>query len=393
MRILYTLVNTSPTGGSSKSFLSMIKEILKYGHEIAVICPDDKGISVKLREKGVKVFSVPYRPKILPSYNRGVDVVKWIPRFFSNLLINRKSLPKLIQIAKDFNPDIIHENNSVTGMGYELAKRIKKPLIIHIREYGYKDFRMILPGITKRLNANFVWTISITEGIYKYRKQDKRRQSFQIYNGIISEAERYYNPQKEDFFFFAGSLFGSKGVEDLIEAYLAYAHFVKNPFELILAGPVLDLQLIENLKKRIEDNNLSGKVKWLGAIDNVKDYYREAAATIIPSKFEGLGRVMPEAMINGSLCIGRNTGGTKEQLDKGHEICGKEIGIRFENVEELTSRLIEVHNKKSTGFEDGGKYEKMIKLSQVAAIENFSIEKYGIKINSVYETICNKMNI
>lgn len=392
MRILYVLCNTVLTGGSSKSFLSMIAEVSKFGHEIAVICPDDKGMSIKLREKGIEVYSVPYTFKSLPPWNRWTAIIKWIPRLISKILKNKRAIPKLLKKTNKFNPDIIHDNNSVTGIGYELAKRMNKPCIIHIREYGYKDFGLILPGINKRLNASFVWTISITEDIYRYRRQNERNQSFQLYNGIIFENEKFYDPIKNDYFFFAGSLLKGKGVDDLIEAYINYTQRVDKALDLVIAGPIGDVQLINSLKNKIELHKLTDKVKWLGAIENVKNYYRKATATIIPSKFEGLGRVMPEAMINGCLCIGRNTGGTKEQLDKGLQICGDEIAIRFENIAELTSRMVEVHKNKNNSFKTGEKYERMISLSQIAVIENFSIEKYGERINSVYETINTQFN-
>ncbi|MBD9200936.1 MAG: glycosyltransferase family 1 protein [Prevotella sp.] len=62
---------------------------------------------------------------------------------------------------------------------------------------------------------------------------------------------------------------------------------------------------------------------------------RHAISTIVPSRFEGFGRCLPEAMLCNCVTIGRDTAGTKEQYDNGFQLTGEEIGFRFHNVDEL----------------------------------------------------------
>lgn len=69
---------------------------------------------------------------------------------------------------------------------------------------------------------------------------------------------------------------------------------------------------------------------------------QEATAIVIPSRFEAFGRCMAEAMFNGCLVIGKNTGGTKEQMDNGFSIEGKEIALRYETTESLSRLLAEI---------------------------------------------------
>ena len=47
-------------------------------------------------------------------------------------------------------------------------------------------------------------------------------------------------------------------------------------------------------------------------------------------------------MYNHCLVVGRNTAGTKEQFDKGLEITGKEIGVRFNQNSEMVDRMFDV---------------------------------------------------
>ena len=42
------------------------------------------------------------------------------------------------------------------------------------------------------------------------------------------------------------------------------------------------------------------------------------------------------------MVIGRNTGGTKEQFDNGIDLIGKEIGLRFTTIQELSNLLKDV---------------------------------------------------
>ena len=72
--------------------------------------------------------------------------------------------------------------------------------------------------------------------------------------------------------------------------------------------------------------------------------YRRAKAIVIPSKYEGFGRCMPEAMSNGCIVIGHNTGGTKEQFDNGLSLTGMEIGFRYDNKDNLVNAIINIHN-------------------------------------------------
>lgn len=127
-------------------------------------------------------------------------------------------------------------------------------------------------------------------------------------------------------------------------------------------------------------HELTTFVHFKGQIDNVNLLMQEAKALIIPSKHEGFGRITAEAMFNGCLTIGRNTGGTKEQFNLGHDITGDDVGLAFLNTIELKNIMIRVENMpKHT-------YDRIILRAQKFASEYFSIEK-NVKstINYLYE--------
>ena len=59
---------------------------------------------------------------------------------------------------------------------------------------------------------------------------------------------------------------------------------------------------------------------------------------------EGFGFITAEAMFNGTIVIGKDTGGTKEQMDNGKALAKTEIAFRYKNLQDLTDLLFYVQN-------------------------------------------------
>ena len=98
----------------------------------------------------------------------------------------------------------------------------------------------------------------------------------------------------------------------------------------------------------------------------------KATAFLMTSVNEGLGRVTIEAMFYGCLVVARHTGGTLEFLKNGYN------GLYFDNDEQLSKILIKVSNK--TPIE-------IINNALKFAIENFSEERYGVRIKRLYSSL------
>lgn len=64
-----------------------------------------------------------------------------------------------------------------------------------------------------------------------------------------------------------------------------------------------------------------------------------ATCLVVPSHSEAFGRVVAEAMFNGCLVVGKDAHGIKEQFDNGLKLTGKEIGLRFKTIKEMTEIL------------------------------------------------------
>ena len=107
---------------------------------------------------------------------------------------------------------------------------------------------------------------------------------------------------------------------------------------------------------------------------------RKAKALIVPSFFEGFGFITAEAMANGCLVIGRDTAGTKEQFDNGNEFAGKEIGLRFNDNEELVVQMKKAINMSQSELAD------LIDSAQIIS-RRYTIENNTKKIIAYYKQI------
>lgn len=386
-------------GGATISFLAMADGIVADGNEIALVTPDDKGISVLAKERGWDVLTIPYGFCCLPPWPNNLrKKISYLPSLVRTFILNFKARRKVLDFADRFGADIIHDNTSVTDIGHHVAKKLNLPHVIHVREYGWKDFRMRLPFLKSRLNAGSAHMIAITHDLAEFRGAglDKDRIDV-VYNGIVSKEDLHYDPDKEAWFFYAGRIQRAKGVADLIDAYCRYATEIlkrgKKPLRLKLAGFISDTELYGELKNVISNFGLDDYVDWLGELKDIRSYTSKAAATVIPSFNEAFGRVMPEAMAAGSLCIARDTGGTAEQLENGRKITGGEIALSFSDLNGLVGCLMEVDGGWRSGdhyVKSSGRFAKMIDGAQETVAKLYVREEVGNKIQAIYKKILQK---
>ena len=100
----------------------------------------------------------------------------------------------------------------------------------------------------------------------------------------------------------------------------------------------------------------------------------KAKALIVNSRFEGFGRMTAEACFNNCIVIGRNTGGTKEILEKTG-------GLLFSTEEEMLGRMIQVADMTDT------EYVAITKAACAEAIRLFSVERNIEQTCDFYESI------
>ena len=346
MKIAYFLHTTDPTAGATKSILALIHGLVTHGEEAIVVVPDAKGIVSDLREKGVRVFVQRFRSGIYPGLKSFKDWLLFIPRLAYWRLLNHIATNALTPLLKRDGVNIIHSNSSVIDIGYNISRRLHVPHVYHIREYadliGF-HFYPDKPAFVRRFSADNSFAIFITKGLQSYFGQSGNPHTAVIYNAIhVDNSTTTLNLPHKQFFFYAGRIEKTKGIDLLLQAYDIYQRTVKAPLPLWLAGTIASAEYLEHLNLYIKSCNMQDKVRFLGVIDNVHNIMSHARATIIPSLNEGFGRCLSEAMLCRCLTIARNTTGSKEQMDNGLALQGTEIALRFETIEELAKHLCDV---------------------------------------------------
>lgn len=388
MKVVYVLNTTIDTDGASKSFVEMVKAALGRGISVTVVLPNRAGLYFRLQELGVRLLLVPVRPAVYPDCRNAFYTVFFLPRLLYWQTLNVYSFFKLRRMLRRDRPDIIHTNVSIIDVGYRVAKAMHIPHVYHIREYGELDFGMhYFPS--RRIYWRHMWakgsySVCITHDIQVYDGLQDNPCSSVVYNGIMPACSIVGPTPKRRYFLYAGRIQEPKGVGDLLEAYNTYASGVEEPCRLVIIGKVVDDNYYHRLTGYVADNGLSGLVEFREPQSDISQLMQHALAIVIPSRHEGFGRCMAEAMANDCLVVGRDVAGTKEQFDNGLRLCGDEIGLRYDCNARLAALLAEVDATPA------GDYDNMRSRARSTVARLYTTEAYGDKITKLYTDIIDK---
>lgn len=363
--------------GAGFALLHLIEWLTEKKNKITVVLPDKGPLSEKLEEMGISCLYIRLYMAIYPPLNNMRDAFLFVPRFCRTLLFNLIAASKINHFILMQRPDIIHTNVGTVHLGYNVAKKNKIPHVWHIREYQVLDFYMhplfSINGFIKKLNANQNYPIAITYGINKYFSMCDR--SIVVYDGVMAANQSSFSLEKEDYFLFVGRLEEAKGIRILIRAFIEFCRWNVD-FTLRIAGSGTN-QYLKELHQQVEDANITSRVQFLGFRNDVHYLMSKATALIVPSRFEGFGFITAEAMFNGCLVIGNNTGGTREILEE------ENLGILYSSQGELAEVLKQVVTK---GIES---YYPMMKKALEKAVALYSKEQNAMEVYRYYQRILN----
>lgn len=333
MKIVYILHDTDEFGGANKSFMSLLRGLMKRNVQPLVVLPNSRGLTRRLKEEGIPTMVLNYRLNTYPYEESLKDYLLWIPRLICRRYLNAKAAHLLARHIDGY--DLVHTNVSVIDIG-ERAARVKGiSHIYHFREYVDLDFSMRYYPCKRSFYKTVKNSICITKGVQEHHHLFEG--SKLIYDAVVDELTDSLSAPlyKERYLLYAGRLEETKGIEELLKAYAKSKRYLP----LWVAGTHLEDAYLDRLKQQTQQYGIECKVRFLGTRNDVMELMAGAHATIVPSYNEGFGRILPEAMLAGCLTIGRNTCGTKEQFDNGLELNGEEIGLRFNTMAELTNLI------------------------------------------------------
>lgn len=378
-KILF-VASASFWGGATVALFNMVSYLAK-NFDVRVVVPSYGMLCEKLDQEGIQYYVVPCSLSIWPPRT---EFIKFPYRIIKMMIVNWRAQKALEEIIQEYKPHLVHNNVGPLDISFSVCKKYNIPHVWHIREYQDLDFNIrFFPRkkiFEKKIKAEGNYNIAITKGIFNYWRLRDGVDAV-IYDGVINgkESNRIETQKKiDDYYLFVGRVEPAKG---LMMVLRAFCRFVKDfPDEkLLVAGScTADKKYYQECVMFVYENFLEKNVFFLGERRDVYSLMSKANALVVASRFEGFGFITAEAMYNYCLVIGRNTAGTKEQFDVCLDETGIDVGIRFDNEEELVSSLVKVKENKMA-------QEK--KLGHYVVERNYTTEVCGKKILDFYEKI------
>ncbi len=389
MKILF-VSNRVEIGGATNSMLALIKN-LKDNHNVIpiVVSPNKKGKVYDFCKKNnieyyyVKYFEIGYAFNV----STPKKIIKGIlmPILFLLKAIFNKTSAKKLSKNIDFNEiDFIHTNVCRDDFGIYLKKEYCKPLIMHMREFGKKDFecKYLSRNIYKYFNKNVDKFIAISNVIKDYyiEKGIDKNKIKTIYNGIDTssiKSKKTYNDKIKNIVISSG-ISKNKGQEQVIDALKDIA--LNSDIHLTLYG-MGDNEYIKYLKRKIKKYNLNNSISFKGYCNNLNEELCNYDLAIMPSKAEAFGRVTVEYMLSGLPVIASDTGANCEIIEKDKS----GLVYKFGDIEDLKQKI-------NFCIENVNEVNLMAKEGQKHAKKYFTAKTNAYNINKLYEVMIDEKN-
>ena len=172
---------------------------------------------------------------------------------------------------------------------------------------------------------------------------------------------------------FVGGLSRRKGVNFLLEAISILKVKYNRSLKVAIVG---DGPLRDELRKLCVKLKISNQVEFLGIQKNVNNFMRSSKVFVLPSRWEGFGLVIIEAMSNMLPVIATNVGPIPEIIENGKD----GILVPPENPKALARAINNL-------LESEELREKLSKAAYKKVRERYSINTYSVHMLDFYKSL------
>lgn len=376
-------------GGAGVYGHHLTKELAKLGHDVHVLTPSAFGYKEESVEEGVFVHRLRFLNKPLLA----------AASFWLSL---RKEFPSIERRVGGFD---ITNSNDLSDISLS-QKAVSSPRVVtvhHLTRTALKILKVGLLGRLKNLGgevgiAPLLEQVCIKRAdriiaVSQYTKHDivktygiPESAIEVIYHGVRTEDYAFSEEERtklratlsissSPMLLFVGRLEPRKGVDILLRALPQVLREME--VRLVLAGSGNQ----GDYRQLAQSLGISDKVIFLGHVpdDTLRLVYSSCDLFVLPSRLEGLGIVILEAMAAGKPVVATNVGGIPELVESGQN------GILVESDEEgeLASAIVKVLSDNSLAKTIGGNNIKK-------APERYSWEAAARKAERLYNELIRK---
>ncbi len=339
---LLIAITKAKWGGAQKYVFDIAtNQEIRHRFDLSVLIGNDGELTKRLREEGVKVYT-------LKNIKKNVNIYYDLLGFL-----------ELYKIIKEINPDIIHLNSSKIAFTGSIVSRMLgiNRIIFTAHGWPFNEKRSILSrAIFKILCAVIIVmshkTIAVSKNVrsaFKFSKYLSNKIQV-IYNGVkeieYKDLPKLSSGSKVKHMVSIGELHASKNHISVIRLL----KFMRNIHYHIIG----DGELKSKLEKEIKEQGVENKVTMHGHVKSAHNILPQFDIFLLPSNTEAMGYVLLEAAMAGLPVVARNVGGVPEVLE---EVRGSTL---YTHDSELIN-ILNTHSKKTRkGVPEKFKLENMI---------------------------------
>ncbi len=366
LRVLYITNEDRQIGGSSLS-LETLLSCVGDAVEPILLFREAGPVRDRFEALGYRCLVVPYYRASFQA--KGLSrVLRWLPHFFARAFTQRRCVRRVRrQVGK---VDLVHSNSATVDIGPRIARALGVPHVWHIREYpdtglGLRFFPSARAWRRKLLSSDAV--VAITPGLLGHLGLTA---ALCIPDAVLPAAAAVLVlPKAPEVVFLAGTLAPHKRPNEAIEIFARAA--LPEPYKLVLAGEVED-GYRRKLLALAEALGASERVEFRPFTADVRALLSRAAAVLVCTAYEGMGRVAVEALFYGCPVIARGSGGSRDVLAEGLH------GSLYDTPEQAAAALRAV----VSDFP-----EAQVRAAADYAAATFSTDSYGARILSLYRSL------
>lgn len=371
-KILFVFHNSDIQSGASRSLMDIVDGLSQSGkYEISAILPKPGGSAVDiLDKKGIKTYLFKYG-NLMQSMTQPLAkrIIK-IPLFVMRHLGIAFEADKAYKLLKSEKIDFIYNNTSTIIFGGILGKKLHARMIWHIREFGLLDhqikFYLGESWMERFINVNADAVFTVSEAVKNYHSKNispnKMYVTYNSYSQNYIDPKETFNENNRINILLAGDVKPSKGQLEAIQAMKIVLDRRPDSAVLHLAGRLKNNGYKRKLDTFIENNQLQQNVVFYGQVSKMKELRAKMDVGIVPSRNEAFGRTTIEGMLSMLCMIGRNSGGTTEQIKH------SQTGLLYDgSVEDLAEKLVHVIDNR----------KDMIKMAKQGFIESVELHTKG----------------